>query len=136
MIKAILAAAAIAAAIPAAAVAAPALPAAPVIGACDPALQDYAETAYGYLSAGAGLRDSVISAAPGGELLLVSVRGRTGNAAALLSELEAAAGFVLKAERSRLSGGRRVLTLVGWVRASSLAALRASPGAALVRVLE
>lgn len=108
----------------------------------DPAFQDFVETAYGYKNPRnmparpADLRDAVASPAVPAvkDLVFVSILPSTTEYAGLLSELSRSAGFVFKGERTRYANGYRQTRLLGWVRASSLKALRANPGIAAVRV--
>ncbi|MDD2805881.1 MAG: hypothetical protein PHV33_10020 [Elusimicrobiales bacterium] len=109
---------------------------------CDPAFQDFVETTYGYLNPRTGiaarLRDSVASpaatTAPRPALVFVSILPKAADYSALLRELSASAGFVLKGERVRLVKGARQVRIVGWARADGVAAIRASSGVAGVAV--
>ncbi|MDD5210537.1 MAG: hypothetical protein PHV36_14195 [Elusimicrobiales bacterium] len=115
----------------------------------DPGFQEFVETSYGYLrpgsgaAAAAGFRDSVASPAPaarkaasagakGEKYILVSIQPRSSDYSGLLGEISASAGFVLSGERiSHLKNGK-VITLLGRVPASGLAAIRKNPGVAAV----
>lgn len=105
---------------------------------CDPAFQDFVETTYGYMNPRTGiaarLRDSVVSQSPRPAYVFVSILPRAADYGALLRELSASAGFVLKGERVRLVKGVRQVRLVGWVRADAVAAVRASSGVAGVAI--
>lgn len=108
----------------------------------DAAFQDFVETAYGYKNPRnmparpAALRDAVASpSVPAGkDLVFVSILPSTTEYAGLVAELTGSAGFVFKGERTRYAKGFRQTRLLGWVKASSLKALRANPGVASVRV--
>lgn len=116
----------------------------------DPGFQEFVETSYGYLRPGsgaasaAGYRDSVASPVPaaprktaracarGEKYIMVSVRPRSRDYSGMLGEISASAGFVLSGERiSHLKSGK-IITLLGRVPASGLAAIRKNPGVAAV----
>lgn len=104
----------------------------------DPAFQDFVETTYGYMNPRTGiaarLRDSVASPASGAAVVFVSILPKAADYEALLRELSASAGFVLKGERVRLVKGVRQVRIVGWARADGVAAIRASAGVAGVAI--
>ena len=104
---------------------------------CDPAFQDYAETTIGYLNPRTGLaarlRDSVAAPAREAGYVFVSILPSRRDYAPLLRGLSAA-GFVFRGERVRLVRGERRVRLIGWAKAGSVEAIRASAGVAAVSV--
>lgn len=116
----------------------------------DPGFQEFVETSYGYLrpgsgaAAAAGFRDSVASPAPaaprkaaragakGEKYILVSVLPKSPDYSGMLGEISASAGFVLSGERIKHLKNGKIITLLGRVPASGLAALRKNPGVAAV----
>lgn len=109
----------------------------------DPALEDFAETAYGYLNPAnrppADLRDApapeAAAVAVGREAAYVYVRLTVlaRRRAAVLKRLLALGGFVIQGglERGKKLGNKAVLS--GWIKASSLDSARTVPGVLLVR---
>ncbi len=109
----------------------------------DPALEDFAETAYGYLNPAnrppADLRDapapeaSAVAARPGGGYIYARLTVLVFRRAAVLRKLLELDGFVLQGERAygKSRGGK--IVLLGWLKASSLDSVRAVPGVLLVR---
>lgn len=114
----------------------------------DPGFQEFVETSYGYLRPGsgaagaAGFRDSVASPAPaaprkaarakGEKYILVSIQPKSPDYSGMLGEISASAGFVLSGERITHLKNGKIITLLGRVPASGLAAIRKNPGVAAV----
>ncbi len=112
----------------------------------DPGFHEFVETSYGYLrpgAAAAGFRDSVASPAPaarkaaragakGRKYILVGIQPRSPDYSCMLGEISASAGFVLTGERIKHLKNGKIITLLGRVPASGLAAIRKNPGVAAV----
>ncbi len=109
----------------------------------DPALEDFVETAYGYLNPAnrppSDLRDAPAPEAFAGEArrnggyVYVRLTVLALRRAAVLKKLLELDGFVLQGERLHGKSRGGEVVLLGWLRVSSLDSARAVPGVLLVR---